>query len=224
MHTENSRAAVGDTGPMTGIRAARPDDAAAIADVLVAAFLEDPGAVIFEPDAERRVAILPSFFGAWVRAAIADGGDLVVPSGAAVTGVASWFGPARYGPSDEALEAAGWREVLATFGDSAAARMVAMTDALERQHARLAPWPHLRLDFFGVVPAAQGTGLGSALIEHGHARADAMGLPCYLETFTERNVAFYRRRGYDVVEWYEVGDGVPIAALERQPSGGMNRR
>jgi GNAT superfamily N-acetyltransferase len=208
---------------MKGIRAARPDDAAAIADVLVAAFLDDPGAVIFEPHRERRSAILPSFFGAWVRAAIADGGDLVVPSGAAVTGVASWFGPARHGPSDEALDAAGWDEVLATFGEAAAARMVAMTDELERQHARLAPWPHLRLDFLGVLPAAQGTGLGSALIEHGHRAADAAGLPCYLETFTERNVAFYRRRGYEVIEWYEVGDGVPIAALVRPPSCGEPR-
>ncbi len=85
---------------MQAIRSARPADATAIADVLTAAFLDDPGAVIFEPDRVRRAAILPSFFGAWVRAAIADGGDLVVPDGGGVTGVATWFGPETHGPSE----------------------------------------------------------------------------------------------------------------------------
>ena len=208
-----------DNAPMTDIRAARPDDTDAITEVLAQAFLDDPGAVIFERDRERRAAILPGFFRAWVRAAIADGGDLVVPDGRTVTGVASWFGPERYGPSDEALAAAGWDDALATFGEAATKRMLAMTGELDRQHALAAPMPHLRLDFFGVLPASQGTGIGSRLIEHGHRAADAAGLPCYLETFTERNVAYYRRRGWDVVATYRVGDGVPVYVLRRLPTG-----
>ena len=204
---------------MQAIRSARPADATAIADVLTAAFLDDPGAEIFEPDRVRRAAILPSFFGAWVRAAIADGGDLVVPGGGGVTGVATWFGPETHGPSEQAMQAAGWDEAMATFGPPAAARVLAMTGELERQHGLLAPWPHLRLDFFGVLPEAQGTGIGSRLIEHGHRTADAAGLPCYLETFTERNVAYYGRRGWDVIATYTVGDDVPVYALVRQPSG-----
>jgi len=200
-------------------RPARPGDVEAIALVLADAFVDDPGAAIFEPDRVRREAILPAFFGTWVRAAIADGGDLVVPAGPAVTGVASWFGPGRAGPSDAALSAAGWDGVLTTFGEAASTRMLAMTGELERQHAMLAPWPHLRLDFFGVHPEAQGTGIGSRLIEHGHLRADAAGLPCYLETFTDRNVAYYGRRGWDVVATYRVGAGVLVYALVRPPSG-----
>ena len=205
---------------MKGIRSARPSDAAAIADVLAAAFLDDPGAVIFEPDRERRAAILPAFFGAWVRAAIADGGDLVVPDGGEVTGVATWFGPEqtrpeRGGDAGSRLGTRPWPR----SGTPAAARVLAMTGELERQHDLLAPWPHLRLDFFGVLPEAQGTGIGSRLIEHGHRVADAAGLPCYLETFTERNVAYYGRRGWDVIATYTVGDDVPVYALVRQPSG-----
>ena len=78
--------------------------------------------------------------------------------------------------------------------------------------------PHLRLEFFGVLPERQGTGLGTALIEHGHRKADQLGLPCYLETFTERNVRFYERRGYRVVGDYTVGDGVPVWGLVRLPA------
>ena len=209
---------------MTEIRKAQPDDADAITAVLVAAFLDDPGAVIFEPDRVRRAAILPAFFGPWVRAAIADGGDLVVPAASEPTGVASWFGPERHGPSDAALAAAGWDDAMSSFGDAAAARTIAMTGELERQHTLLAPWPHLRLDFFGVLPAAQGTGVGSRLMEHGHRAADAAGLPCYLETFTEQNVAYYGRRGWDVIATYRVGDGVPVYALVRPPASGRTGR
>ena len=146
---------------MHGARRARDGDAAAVAHVLAAAFLDDP----------RRSSRARSR---------ALGGD-----------------PA----------------------DAAATRVLAMTGELERQHELLAPWPHLRLDFFGVLPDAQGTGIGSRLIEHGHRAADAAGLPCYLETFTERNVAYYGRRGWDVTATYTVGDNVPVYALVRQPSG-----
>jgi GNAT superfamily N-acetyltransferase len=204
------------------VRAATPADSEAITDVLVASFLDDPGAVIFEPDRGRRAAILPSFFGAWVRAAIADGGDLVVPDEPVVRGVASWFGPETYGPSDDALAAAGWDAVLEAFGPAAAGRMLDMTSELERHHERLMPGPHLRLDFFGVRPEAQGSGIGSRLMEHGLRRADAAGLPCWLETFTERNVAYYGRRGWEVVATYRVAGGVPVYGLSRRPRPSPN--
>ncbi len=64
---------------------------------------------------------------------------------------------------------------------------------------------------------AQGTGVGTSLIEHGHRRADDLGLPCYLETFTEPNVRYYERRGYTVASRYTVGDGVPVYAMVRAP-------
>jgi GNAT superfamily N-acetyltransferase len=203
---------------MPDLRAATGADVAAIASVLAASFQDDPGAVIFEADPGRRARILVPFFRTWVAAALADGGDLVVPAGDAVLGVASWFGPERHGPGDAAMAAAGLESMLDAFGPAAAARMRAMTDELERQHDRIAPWPHLRLDFFGVLPAAQGTGLGSSLIEHGHRRADADGLPCYLETFTRRNVAFYEKRGWRVAETYAVAGGIPVYAMVR-PAG-----
>ena len=50
----------------------------------------------------------------------------------------------------------------------------------------------------GTSPTRQGTGLGSSLLQLGTSKADAAGIPCYLETATESNVAFYSKRGFEV--------------------------
>lgn len=144
-------------------------------------------------------------------------------AGSPVTGVACWFGPERYGPSPDALGAHGFGAVVEAAGEQATGRLVAMVGELERQHAELVSEPHLRLEFFGVVPSSQRAGIGTALIEHGHHRADELGLPCYLETFTLPNVRYYERRGYQLIREYEVGEAVPVFALIRAPqttSGG----
>lgn len=58
--------------------------------------------------------------------------------------------------------------------------------------------PHWYLMAVGTRPTQQGTGLGSALLELGTSQADAAGVPCYLETATESNVAYYSKRGFEV--------------------------
>lgn len=50
--------------------------------------------------------------------------------------------------------------------------------------------PHWYLFILGTEPAAQGRGLASALLAHMLARADADGMPAYLESSSERNLAF----------------------------------
>lgn len=204
---------------MVEIRKATQDDIDACAGVLAAAFQDDPGTRNFEPDADRRRTVLPPFFRTFVAASLAEDGDLVV-AGDPVEGIASWFGPERHGPSPEAMAAHGFGDVLAIAGPVSADRLLAMVGEIERQHALLASGPHYRLEFFGVAPERQGTGLGSALIEHGHRRADEDGLPTYLETFTDQNVAFYRRRGYEVVGAFTIADGSTGWGMIRPPAGG----
>jgi GNAT superfamily N-acetyltransferase len=199
---------------MTDVRRATSADIDACAAVLAAAFHDDPGTVIFDPDGEHRARLLPPFFRNFVAASLAEDADIVV-AGEPIIGVASWFGPDRHAPSPDALGAHGFGDVVAIAGDEAIGRMVEMVGELERQHAELTSGPHLRLEFFGVRPGSQRTGHGTALIEHGHRRADELGLPCYLETFTLPNVRYYERRGYELVHKFQVADGVPVYALVR---------
>ncbi len=202
---------------MSDVRPATPSDVEACASVLAAAFQDDPGTMVYEPDPDRRGDILPAFFRTFVAASLAEDGDLVV-AGDPVNGVASWFGPDRYGPTPDAMGANGFGEVLALAGPEASQRLLDMVGEIEAQHEQLTDGPHLRLEFYGVVPQRQGSGIGSALIDHGHRRADELGLPCYLETFAESNVRFYERRGYQVVGEFTVGDGVRGYGMRREPS------
>jgi ribosomal protein S18 acetylase RimI-like enzyme len=204
---------------MGDVRKATRDDIEACTRVLALAFQDDPGTINFEPDDERRRHILPPFFRSFVAAALDEDGDILV-TGEPVMGVASWFGPDRHGPSPDAMGANGFGDVLGLAGPESAERLVAMIGEIERQHTLLTDSPHFRLEFYGVVPERQGTGLGSALIDHGHARADEVGLPTYLETMSERNVDFYRHRGYGVVGEFTVGDATRAWGMIRQPQKG----
>jgi GNAT superfamily N-acetyltransferase len=199
---------------VTEVRPATLTDLDACANLLARAFQDDPGAIVFDPDPARRRERLPGFFRSFVAAGLAEAGGLVV-AGDPVAGIACWFGPDQHGPSEEAMDAHGFGDVLESWGPDASRRILTMVDEIEVQHDRRIAGPHFRLDFFGVDPERQGTGIGSALIEHGHRIADDLGLPCYLETFTEANVRYYERRGYAVSGEYPVGDGVPVYAMVR---------
>lgn len=56
-----------------------------------------------------------------------------------------------------------------------------------------------------VDPSLHGRGIGTALVEHGLARVDAEGGPCYLETSKERNVPYWKRFGFEVAFQDSVG-------------------
>ncbi len=85
------------------------------------------------------------------------------------------------------------------FRGDARRRAMGVIGYTERLHQRAMPGPHWYLMALGVAPASQGQGIGGHLIRPVLARADAAGLPCYLETETERNVAFYRKHGFEAL-------------------------
>ena len=72
------------------------------------------------------------------------------------------------------------------------------------------PEPHWYLNMLATHPDWQRQGLGGALMGTVFETADAMGLPCYLETVTDVNVAYYRHHGFEVrSEWdLRAGDDV----------------
>jgi len=80
-----------------------------------------------------------------------------------------------------------------------AARFAALR---EMMGAHTPPEPHWYLNMLATHPDWQRQGLGAALMANVFDIADTEGLPCYLETETEANVAYYRRHGFEIrSEW-----------------------
>ena len=74
---------------------------------------------------------------------------------------------------------------------------------------------HLRLDEFYLLPAHQGQGLGTRILTHGLAIADARGFPLRLRYLKWNPVgSLYRRHGFAVIDETEIH-----FVMERQPGG-----
>ena len=202
------------------IRLLRPDELEAAVAMLARAFHEDPGALIVEPDPTRRPATIRAFFAPVVRWALPFGHvAAALTASGQIAGVATFVPPGHDTPPEADLIVAGFAEAEAAFPE-AAARNGPMVAFLEAQHAAAIDGPHWRLEFFGVDPAIQGSGLGSRLIATGHARADAAGERVWLETFSADNVRWYERRGYRVVsEAIVPGTVHTLWGLIRDPQG-----
>ena len=70
---------------------------------------------------------------------------------------------------------------------------------VDNLHRKLVPYPHWYLQVIGVDPAHQGQRLSSRLLRPMLERIDRERLPCALDTNTDKNVAIYRRFGFDVI-------------------------
>jgi GNAT superfamily N-acetyltransferase len=89
--------------------------------------------------------------------------------------------------------------------------------AMEERHLRE---PHFYVRIVGVRTALQGQGVGTALMQPTLQRADAAGLPTYIEASTQRSAALYERLGFvhmDVLELPE--GGPPLWPMRRPPAG-----
>jgi hypothetical protein len=66
-------------------------------------------------------------------------------------------------------------------------------------------YPHWNLETLGIRQEAQGRRIGNRLMAPGLARADHVGLPCYLTTARHENLEFYERFGFAVT-----ADALPL--------------
>lgn len=166
--------------------------------MLARAFLTDPAYTAIFPNEVERKKALQRLFGAVVSYSLVYG---LVHTTPALEGAACWLLP---GNAEITLwrmlrTGLGLQRAVVSFSAQARQTVLATLEYLDEIHKREAPGPHWYLWLLGVEPEFQGQGIGSRLIQPILARADQEGLPCYLETQTEENVAFYQKRGFEVV-------------------------
>jgi GNAT superfamily N-acetyltransferase len=196
---------------MATVRAATPEDAATVGDVLASAFSTDPlwRWVTSERGADPRR--LRPIFTAMARINLrrADGEVLVTGD---ADGAAIWYPPKRWRlQGTENLRLA--PGALRTFGRSVR-RGMQVGQATEQAHPAE---PHWYLDLLGVRTDRQRKGIGSAVLTPVLERCDAGGVPAYLAA-SEGAVSLYARHGF--VERGAIGmpSGCPpLVPMWREP-------
>jgi ribosomal protein S18 acetylase RimI-like enzyme len=173
-----------------------PARAGEAADVLARAFVLDPAWVWALPDERRRARVLPWFFRAATRYALRHG--RVYATAGDIVGAAVVLPPERPRLDDRGLARAGLWQMPLRAGPRGFARFVIQGRALEARHDRDVPPRHGYVWLIGVDPARRGRGIGSAVLRAVTSRDEAAGVPTYLDTTNERNLAFYGRSGFEV--------------------------
>lgn len=186
------------------ITVATPADHSNVIEILVAAFARDPVVRWMYPDEIAYRTAFPAIIDALGGRAFASGG---VYHTSDRRGAALWL-PPGVEPDDTAITSIVQQSLAGETRDTTFAIFEQMGQAHPAE-------PHWYLPFLGVVPAFQGEGIGSALLEASLASCDAAGLPAYLESTNPRNVPLYRRYGFEVSGSIRAGECPPLIPMIR---------
>lgn len=165
---------------------------AAAAETLAKAFWNDPLLEVVLPDEAKRATHAAWFMGMPLEIGLRWG---EVWAAEDTSAVAVWLTPGAEVTFPRMLQI-GLLRVPLKLGVDGMRRFMAMLGASEPFHKQV-EGPHWYLLALGTRPDRQGQGLGGALVDAGLAKADAAGVPTYLETATDSNIAFYRKRGFE---------------------------
>jgi ribosomal protein S18 acetylase RimI-like enzyme len=196
------------------IEVAAAGDRKAVAAALAAAFMDDPVPVWATPDERHRPAVLRHFFGCYFDFHQAEG---MVFADRERRGAAIWALPGNWRTT-----AAQDLKIARSFAHPRHwLRAMAVAPGLlglERKHPPSPP--HFYLASVGVTPQAQGQGLGSRLLAPVLEICDSDGIPAYLESSKESNIAFYARHGFRVTAELKLSRrGPTMWPMWREPRG-----
>jgi ribosomal protein S18 acetylase RimI-like enzyme len=163
-----------------------PEDSEQLADVLGRAFQDDPVSASFLPDTQERARRQRGFLKVFLDEAMATGLVHTTPDR---DGVALWLTIEPDHPEENHVDQL-VRDALGSYYEGFALLGEQMGASHPQDRA------HGYLQFIGVEPERQNHGIGAALIRHRLAELDAIEMPAYLESSSERNFALYERLGF----------------------------
>jgi ribosomal protein S18 acetylase RimI-like enzyme len=191
------------------VRKATAQDIPAMADMLARAFYDDPIVDWVFQDTDTRHKYARRFFAGRARVLMPQSEIYTVDG---TTSVAMWARPDEW--RDPPLQAFKELAVLLPGVGRRAARVMRGLVQVESRHPKP---PHWYLAVLGTHPDRQGEGLATKLLHGVLDGCDRDEVPAYLETGTERNVAFYNRHGFKVTEELRLPKGPPIWLMWRDP-------
>lgn len=187
------------------VRLATPDDVPALAEALARAFHDDPITFFAHPRSASRHRRSRFFFAGRLRTLIPHEMSYC---DAGRRAAALWAPPDAWEPPP--VEQVRMLRLV----NRRAPWLAAGFHRMEKLHPRE---PHYYLSTLGVSPEAQGQGVGSNLLAPMLERCDTEGVPAYLESSKERNIAFYARHGFRVTEETRFPRGPRVWLMWRDP-------
>lgn len=193
------------------VRPAVGDEWRRLGHLLGDAFQDDPVWQWVVLDPQRRRRHLGAAFAQLIRSSAAAGNLWTTED---LAGAAMWAAPGR------------WRTTPSELARMALpmARAVGLRHARDRSRALAAmdehhpSEPHWYLAILGADASRRGQGIGAALMAPMIERCDAEGVPAYLESSKEQNLAFYHRFGFEVSGEFRLApDSPPLWPMWRHP-------
>jgi ribosomal protein S18 acetylase RimI-like enzyme len=189
------------------VRSASKAEEGAVLHVIMLAFAADPVSRWAIPNPEQYVAVMPTFVRAFGGNGFDHGTVDIINGGG---GAALWL-PPEVEPDTETL--------VELIQQNAPPEVIPdLMGVLEEMSGYHPPGPHWYLPVIGVDPIRHGTGFGSALMRHALARADATGLPAYLESSNPRNLSLYERFGFRQLGTIQIGSSPEVVPMLRDPA------
>ena len=196
------------------VRSVGEADAEQAVSVLTLAFSTDPVIRALYPDTLDHLTHFPKMMRINIVPAMAHHAVHYVDGFSAA---AIWFPPIRSDVDAEAAKSRG-RQLGKLMGDTASKEgnddFYAALGDVEAGHPKE---PHWYLSAIGVDPHHQNEGLGSILMEHALPKCDEDNALAYLESSSPRNVPFYHRHGFEVIQVVQVGSSPIFTLMVREP-------
>jgi hypothetical protein len=168
------------------------------------------------PDDHARFRILKAFFSDVLHASQLHGEIHTTQN---IDGAALWIHPGSSWTHGEMMRtASNWTSnpsIQLNVAD-----WLNLTECLDAVHQRVAGKLHWHLLAFGVDLMCDRNKIGETLLEPTLLRADSQALACYLETFNERDLPFYKTYGFRIAGSGQIpGGGPDVWAMIRAPHG-----
>jgi GNAT superfamily N-acetyltransferase len=212
-HRVHPRSCSAERADLPEVVRADPSEAHNLAGLIADSFFLLRPSIWLVPEPDWRASVMRDYFEIAVEHAFHHGAVETLVDRSAV---AVWFDYTQPIP-----EPSGYDQRRAEACDRWTERFVFLDGLLESHHPRD---PHHHLAMIGVALNVQGTGRGTALLNHRHQELDAGGVSAYLEAASERLIAVYEKHGYLAGHpFYLAADGPPFYPMTRDPQQAVVR-
>ncbi|OLC33711.1 MAG: hypothetical protein AUH28_10275 [Acidobacteria bacterium 13_1_40CM_56_16] len=177
-----------------------------LSSVLSRALHNEPQLLYLIPDEQTRRAVSPWFFQTAIQVSRIWGEIYTTDT---ADGVALWMSPEHNWTIGRIVRTG----IIGIPFDlqsqiQISRRFLKLCTSLAKARRQLAPLSHWYLMILGVESEHE-EAVGGALIEPVLSRADSTGMPCYLETFNEKRLGFYKNHGFRIAGAGKIPGGGP---------------